>query len=1440
MKTLYQRTFSPWAIAAVAVIVVFAFSGCGDSDDGSTTVAVSSVELNLATYQLRMGETVTLTPKILPTNASNKNVTWFSSDTAKATVANGVVTPVAEGTSNIIVTTQDGGKKAVCVVTVIGAGGPNIRLVTGVSLNEEEIEVVVGLNRILTAIIEPDNASNKNVTWDSSDPSKASVEPGEDAGTAIVRGVAEGTTTITVTTVDGNHTAECEVTVTARDPDAIPVTNVTVSPKTLNLTLGGTITGNLTAAITPSNATYKGVDWTSSNTSVVTVVNSGANNLTGIVTAVGEGTATITALTDDGEFTDTCAVTVNPDPSRVAKVDLNTTTLPLKVGATGTLTVTVSPNTATNKAVTWSSSDDEGKVVTLTANPATGVATIKAVGVGSASITVTSDADSTKKATCFVSVTAISVTGVTLSAETLELEEGDFEVLTAIFDPEDATNKNVSWSGSDDDVVTVTPSEDGSTATIEAVGEGTATITIITEDGDFEAECAVTVINADPNAVLVTGVTLNKNTLTLPKGSSETLIPTIAPDDATNQNVSWSSDDQDVATVDSAGLVTAVGEGTATITVTTRNGGHKATCEVTVPTLVDSLTLNTTKVTMRRGTSVTLVATVLPEEATNKIVEWTTGNEARATVSSAGVVSIPNNNQATAGDVTITAKTTDGSNLTATCTVTVQTTTAATGVSVSPTTLTLYVGGATGRITPTVLPTNAGTRTVTWESSDTSVATVSYSTTTNNAPATVTPLKVGTAILKVTAVQVGATNQVWTASCTVTVENPPPVTSILLWDDYEEYDYLPSLPVQYFYSGTMAVVTWAQVRPLAALDRTVTVGTSNSAVVTAQTAAYDPDEDDTPIIINCVGVGNAVITISSVGKMANGQSATNTVTINVLPIPVTGVTLNKDSIGLNVGGTETLSATVSPSNATYKTVTWTTSPSGVVSIAVDPATGIATVTGVAEGTTTITVSSTTDSTKKATCEVNVVAVGNVGNVTLNRTTLNLSQRADGTEKVTGTLSATVSPESASDKAVSWSIVPASGVATISVDSVTGVVTVTPVAVGKATITVSSDADPAKTATCAVTVVLSMLDDMVKLNPGTFSMGSPGTEANRGSDETVHNVTLTQGFYMGKYELTQDWWEKVMGDYGNYSYFPIASSQYASRQKEYPVETLNWHETILFCNLLSMREGLSPVYTMYKSDAPEADGIEINDSAMPTNWEDIPENWSTDPADWGDVPFGNNYANRRWGFVRMVDGADGYRLPTEAEWEYACRAGANPKTAWNTGSTNIAGSQAQFDQSTYRNQTVPVGMFAPNAWGLYDMHGNVVEWCWDWYSSLGTAAVTDPKGPTGAYSYKIIRGGAWWDSRAYLRSACRDAVPPYYDGYPNQSGSLSPVIGFRVVRNYYTSTPSTKLTVPSGTADTQKERVLPRRMRPANKNSATSIGEKLQVIRKEAIEAIRPE
>ena len=341
----------------------------------------------------------------------------------------------------------------------------------------------------------------------------------------------------------------------------IKVTGVTLS-KT-SLTLVEEQTENLSATVAPATATNKKVSWKSGNTAVATV------DASGKVTTVKAGTATITATTEDGAKTAACAVTVTAKTVAVTGVTLNKTTLSLEEEKTETLTATVAPENATNKAVTWKS--DKTDVATIDAD-----GKITAVKAGSATITITTE-DGAKTATCAVTVTAkapetTAVTGVTLNKSSLALTIGNSESLTAAVAPADATNKNVTWKSDKTDIATV--DADGK---VTAVTAGTATITVTTEDGGKTATCGVTVSNIPP-----TSITLNKYTSTLFVGGSETLTATVAPSNATNKAVTWSSSKESVVTVDATGKVTAVGVGEAQIVATTVNPDIKAICNYTV------------------------------------------------------------------------------------------------------------------------------------------------------------------------------------------------------------------------------------------------------------------------------------------------------------------------------------------------------------------------------------------------------------------------------------------------------------------------------------------------------------------------------------------------------------------------------------------------------------------------------------------------------------------------------------------------------------------------------------------------------------------------------------------------------------------------------------------------------------------------------------------
>lgn len=401
------------------------------------------------------------------------------------------------------------------------------------------------------------------------------------------------------------------------------VESITLDQTTLTLTKGET--KQLEATIVPEDAKDLTVAWTSDDETVATVADDGT------VTAVKSGEATITVTTTDGGYTATCEVTVvNP----ATGVTVSETTLSMTKGDEKTITATVAPADADDKTVTWTSSDNNVATV------ANGV--IKAVGGGEATITVKTVND--KTATIAVSVYA-PVTGVTVAEPSAtRIAVGDTLTLTATVAPADASEKGIVWTSSDDKIATVSAA--GVVTPVEA---GEVTITATSKDNDKMTDSVTLTIYRK-----VTGVTLNENSLNMTAGDNDvTLVATVAPDNATDKSVTWTSSDEKVVTV-ADGTLTAVAAGDAVITVTTKDGGYTATCNVHAYAQVEDIAVSGDKTEIRISETLQLGATVTPANADQAVV-WTSSDDKIATVSAEGLVT-----GVAEGDVTITATAADG------------------------------------------------------------------------------------------------------------------------------------------------------------------------------------------------------------------------------------------------------------------------------------------------------------------------------------------------------------------------------------------------------------------------------------------------------------------------------------------------------------------------------------------------------------------------------------------------------------------------------------------------------------------------------------------------------------------------------------------------------------------------------------------------------------
>lgn len=403
------------------------------------------------------------------------------------------------------------------------------------------------------------------------------------------------------------------------DPSSIHVLAVSLSDHFLSLTEGGT--GRLSATVTPVNSKEKGLTWKSSNPSVASV------NQNGVVEAKSVGTAEISVISKDQQRTDTCQVTVKERIIPVESIVLDKDSLVLTEEEVFTLRAEVKPFNATNKEVEWVSENaevasvsDDGAVVALT--PGTTVITA-----------YSADRKVGGKCRLTVKPKPVPVSSVSLSQQAVSLVEGESVKLESIVEPSNATNQAVKWSSDNNAVATV--KADG---TVLAKSPGVATVSVVSEDQGKTAKCRVEV---KEKIYPVESVSLPFNTLTLTEGDSSKLVVRISPKNATNKVVSWTSDNVSVATVNPDGSVSAVSPGTAMIIVRSADRGLTDVCQVTVQKKiipVRFVSLSEAELLLVEGESATLKASILPEDATNQEVRWSSGDPEIASVDSEGHV----------------------------------------------------------------------------------------------------------------------------------------------------------------------------------------------------------------------------------------------------------------------------------------------------------------------------------------------------------------------------------------------------------------------------------------------------------------------------------------------------------------------------------------------------------------------------------------------------------------------------------------------------------------------------------------------------------------------------------------------------------------------------------------------------------------------------------
>ena len=565
--------------------------------------------------------------KVQPIDTAFQDVTWKSSNTKVATVdSSGNVTAVGNGTCKITATTKDGYNKSVSSDVTVDIKAESI------NLDKTSLEITnLGVKEKLKADVSPSFSTiNRPVKWSSSDTNVAKVD-----NDGNVTPVGNGTCKITATTTDGtNKTASCDVKV---DIKAESIGFSLTSYKITDLAQ----TPSFTAKILPENTANKNVTWKSSDTSIATVSSSG------VIKAVSNGTCKITATTKDGtNLSASVDIIVDIKANSVA---LDKTSMQItSQNSINKLVATVTPTQA-NQKVSWSSSN--GNIAKVDSK-----GRVTPVSNGTCKIIATTTDGTNRTASCDVTVDVKFVTGISFDFNSYTITNvNQTPVFNPNITPSDAEDKSVRWSSSNTKVATVS-----SSGVIKVAGNGTCKITATTTDGtNLSASFNITV------NIKSAKITLDKTKIELTTGKeTEKITSSIEPSIA-NKNVKYTSSDESIATVSSDGVVTAVGSGTCKITAAPTDGSKvTACCDVTVDIKTTGMKLDKTNYTFNKAETIKINPVVTPSKASKKLT-WTSSNTKVAIVSSDGKVTPVGK-----GTCKITATTTDGTNLSASCNIT--------------------------------------------------------------------------------------------------------------------------------------------------------------------------------------------------------------------------------------------------------------------------------------------------------------------------------------------------------------------------------------------------------------------------------------------------------------------------------------------------------------------------------------------------------------------------------------------------------------------------------------------------------------------------------------------------------------------------------------------------------------------------------------------------
>ena len=1297
-------------------------------------VVPDSITLNLTKSELHVGETLELIATVWPDSLSSiVNLVWKTNNQSVAEVnANGLVTAV--GVGQCVVSVNCGPFGASCEITV----KENEILAEVVELTPESAELEVGGTITLAANIYPENTTDKSLVWTSSDSSVASVD---DNG--VVTAVAQGTCKITATC--GEVAGTCAITV--KNP-IVPAQYIELEPDSAVLEVGDIL--EITATVYPDNTTDARLTWKSSDVNVATVRGHGDRYAT--VTAKNPGECTITAEcynNRNGVIIGRSSITVKIHEVLADSVVLNLDSAMLEVGGELALMAKVYPENVTDPQLTWQSSDSS--VASVDGN-----GLVTAVAQGSCVITATCGAVA---ATCAITVKypIVPAQYIVLEPDSAVLEVGETLEITATVYPDNTTDARLTWKSSDVNVATVR-GHGNRYATVTAKNPGECTITAECYNNRNGVIIGSSSITVRIEEVLADSVVLNLDSAMLAIGGELALLAKVYPEDVTDE-LTWQSSNEEVATVNQSGVVKAVATGECDVTATC--GGISTSCHVQVydpADIVITFDCDEARVVLNHEVVLTpsvslLVKANLTVTSSDSTVVSAKVDDGKVKLSGVGF-----------GKATVSISTLDGLAKPDTCEVVVSTLLGdvdfdgnltisdltelidymlSGGSKIDPYYFDIYNDGQINvtdltELIDLLLSGDEGVFVIVPESVSLSLESADIDLGGSVAlEAFVLPEDVTNNFTSWTStdesvakVRDGVVSAVGVGECSVVVMCKDQAATCRI----EVHEIMPENVELSQHS--LALLPGESV----ALTATVyPENTTNNAVSWTST-----DESVAKVAegkVTAVAVGDCYI-------IADCQGKRDTCSVNVYVVEPERVVLSQHSASLLPGESMALTVTVYPENTTNKAVTWTSTDERVAKVADGKVTAVAVgecyIIADCQG-------------KRDTCSVNVHVV-EPERVELSQHSVSLLPGANVV------LTATVYPENTTDKTVTWSSTNGR-VATVSGGKVTAV------AVGDCYIIADCQG---KRDTCSVNVravepeSIVLSESNVTMNPGsTITLTAtvyPSNTTNktvtwRSSNASVATVNngVVNALATGECDI-------------------IATCQNVQATCHVTVKEEDANENTFTVNgvTFSMVPVEGGTFLMGTPATQTGSGtnerpqhfVTVSDYKIGQTevtqalWEAVMgRNPSAFPGD-PQRPVDNVSWDDCKEFIDSLNKLTGknFRFPTEAEWEYAARGG-NKSEGFIFAGSNTPAPVAWYSTNS-GSKTQPVAQKAANELGLYDMSGNVCEWCsdwyvnYEWYTTNYTQPIDNPTGPeTG--SYKMLRGGSWFEVAKYCRSGYRN-------------------------------------------------------------------------------------